>query len=149
MPIGCRSPVDGLPEVQGLDHGLGSAAENFADGPADGLIGDLAGAEGVDGDRDRLGDADGVGKLDLAAAGEAGGHDVLGDVAAHVGGASVDLAGVLAGEGAAAVVAAAAVGVDDDLAAREAGVTHGATHHEAPSGVHMVDGVLVQQVGRQ
>ena len=72
---------------------------------------------GVDVDADRLGDADGVGELDLAALGQAGGDDVLGDVAGHVGGRAVDLGGVLAAEGAAAVAAPAAVGVDDDLAA--------------------------------
>ena len=67
--------------------------------------GDLAGPLGVDVDADRLGDADGVGELDLAALGQARGDDVLGDVAGHVGGRAVDLRGVLAAEGAAAVPA--------------------------------------------
>ena len=83
-------------------------------------VGDLAGAEGVDVDADRLGDADGVGELDLALLGQARGDDVLGDVPGHVGGRAVDLRGVLAAERAAAVAAHPAVGVDDDLAARHA-----------------------------
>ncbi len=82
----------------------------------------LAGAVGIDVDADRLGDADGVGELDLAPLGQAGGDDVLGDVAGHVGGRAVDLGGVLAAEGAAAVPAHAAVGVHDDLAAGHARV---------------------------
>ena len=85
-------------------------------------VGELARAEGVDVDAHRLGDADGVGELDLAALGQAGGDDVLGDVAGHVGGGAVDLRRILAAEGAAAVPAHAAVGVDDDLAAGQAGV---------------------------
>ena len=77
-----------------------------------------------------MGDADRVGDLDLAALGEAGGDDVLGDVAGRVGGRAVDLGRVLAGEGAAAVAGHAAVGVDDDLAAGEAGVADRAADHE-------------------
>ena len=85
-------------------------------------VGILLGAEGLDHQRDRVGDADRVGDLDLAAVGEPGGDHVLGHVARHVGGRAVDLRGVLAGEGAAAVAGHAAVGVDDDLAAGQAGV---------------------------
>ena len=81
---------------------------------------DLAGAVQVDIDRQRLGDADGVGELDGAALGEAGGDDVLGEVARGIGGRAVDLGRVLAGEGAAAVRGGAAIGVDDDLAAGQA-----------------------------
>ena len=80
--------------------------------------------------RDRVGDADRVGDLDLAAIREAGGDDVLGHVAGRVGGRAVDLGGVLAREGAAAVAGGAAVGVDDDLAAGQAGVAHRAADHE-------------------
>ena len=76
-------------------------------------------------------DADRVGDLNLAALGEAGGDDVLGDPARGVGGRAVDLRRVLAGEGAATVAGHAAVGVDDDLAAGEARVADGAADDEA------------------
>ena len=84
----------------------------------------------VDIDRQRLGNADGVGKLDRATVGQLGGNDVLGQVARGVGSRAVDLGGVLAGEGATAVRRRAAVGVDDDLAAGKAGVAIGSTDHE-------------------
>ena len=96
---------------------------------------DLLGALAVDHDGDRVGDADGVGHLHLAALGEAGGDDVLGHVPGGVGAGAVDLARVLAGEGAAAVRSGAAVGVDDDLAAGEAAVAHGAADDELAGGV--------------
>jgi hypothetical protein len=96
-------------------------------------------------DRHRLGHADGVGELDLAAIGEAGGDDVLGDVAGHVGGGAVDLGRVLAREGAAAVAAHAAVGVDDDLAAGEARVAVGAAEDELAGRVDVDGDVLVDQ----
>ena len=54
--------------------------------------------------------------------GQAGRDDVLGDVARHVAGRAVDLRRILARERAAAVRRRAAVGVDDDLAAGDAGV---------------------------
>ena len=120
-------------------------AEDLADGRGDRLLGDGGGAEGLDHHRDRLGHADGVGHLHLAAGGQAGGHHVLGDVAPHVGGRAVDLGGVLAAEGAAAVAAHAAVGVDDDLAAGDAGVAHGAADDEAAGGVDEDLGLPVER----
>ena len=47
---------------------------------------DLTGTEGFHQHADRLGDADGVGELNLDALGKSGGDDVLGNVARHVGG---------------------------------------------------------------
>ena len=101
---------------------------------------DRVGAERLDQERDRVGHADGVGDLDLAAPGGAGGDHVLGHPAGGVGGGAVDLGRVLAREGAAAVAGHAAVGVDDDLAAGEAGVAHGAADDEPAGGVdaHLV-----------
>jgi hypothetical protein len=110
-------------------------------------VGDLAGALGVDVDADRLGDADGVGQLDLAALGQARGHDVLGDVAGHVGGRAIHLRGVLAAERPAAVTAATAVGVDDDLATRHARVAVRAADHELAGRVDVVDERVVDELG--
>ena len=109
----------------------------------------LAGAEGLDHHRGGFGDANGVGDLHLAAVGEARRDDILGHVARGVGGRAVDLGGVLAGEGAAAVTGEAAVGVDDDLAAREAAVTHRAANDEATGRVDVELGALVQPLLRQ
>jgi hypothetical protein len=103
-------------------------------------LGHLAGAEGVGVDRERPRHANGVGKLEDAALGEAGGDDVLGEVAGGVGGGAVDLGRVLAGEGAAAVRGRAAVGVDDDLAAGEAGVAVRTADDELAGRVDVPDG---------
>ncbi len=113
------------------------------------VVAELAGAEGVQRDGCRLGHADGVGHLNLATIGEAGGDDVLRHVAAGVGGRAVDLGRVLAGEGATAVAGHAAVGVDDDLAAGKAAVAHRAADDELAGRVDVVLGVLVQQLRGQ
>ena len=109
------------------------------------LLRKLARAEGLDVHRHRVRDADRVGELDQRALGEAGGDDVLGDVARHVGRRAVDLRGVLARERAAAVRGAAAVGVDDDLAARQAGVALRAADDEAAGRVDVELGVGRQE----
>ena len=75
--------------------------------------------------------ADRVGDLHLEAVGEPGRDGVLGDPAHRVRGGAVDLRRVLAAERAAAVPGRAAVGVDDDLAAGEAGVALRAADLEA------------------
>ena len=71
----------------------------------------------------------------MASSSETGGHDVLGNITAGVGSGTVNLRGVLAGEGAAAVRAVAAVRVDDDLSAGQAGITVGAADDEIAGGV--------------
>ena len=100
----------------------------------------MAGAVQIDIDRQRLGDADRVGELQRAAVGEPGRDDVLGEIAGGVGGRTVDLGRILAGEGAAAVRRRAAVGVDDDLAAGEAGVAVGAADVELAGRIDVPDG---------
>ena len=131
--------VDRPAQVEVLDDPRGGQREVPADQLGDLVVGDLAGALGVDVDAHGLGDADGVGELHLAAVGQAGGDDVLGDVAGHVGGRAVDLRGVLAAEGAAAVAAAAAVGVDDDLPPGQARVAVRAADDELAGRVDVVD----------
>ena len=75
-------------------------------------------------------DTDRIRDLDLAALGDPGGDDMLGDPAGRICGRAVDLRRVLAAERAAAVAGRAAVGVDDDLATGEAGVSVRAAEHE-------------------
>ena len=91
--------------------------------------------------------ADRVAHLDLAAVRRAGGDEVLRRVARVVGRGAVDLARVLAREGAAAVRARAAVGVHDDLAPGEAGVAGGPARHEAPGRVDVEPRGGVQHPG--
>src|SRR5579872_6810652 len=95
-----------------------------------------------------MGDADGVGELDLGTAREFGSDDVFGDVASHVAGAAIDFRGVFAAEGTAAVGAAAAVAVDDDFSSGEAGVAVWAADYEFAGGVDVENDVVVPQVFR-
>src|SRR5271170_3632612 len=101
------------------------------------MIGHGARIEGVDQDRDGLSDADRVGDLNFAALREPGRDDVLGDIARHVASRAVDLGGVLAGKGAAAVAAIAAIAVNDDLAAGEAAIAMRSADDETAGRIDM------------
>ena len=144
MAVAGGRTIDRLAQVEHFDNAARAQIEMFTDQIDDGVVADLAGAESVHRDGGGLGHADGVAHLDLALAGQPGGDNVLGHVTPGVGRATVDLGRILAGEGAATVACHAAVGVHDDFAAGQATVTHGATDHENPGGVHVVQGVLVQ-----
>ncbi len=120
----------------------------LVDKAQDALVGHLARAERLDGDAERLGDADGVGDLDLEAVGQTGSDHVLGHPARGIGAAAVDLGRVFAAECATAVAGHAAVGVDDDLAAGQAGVAHRPADDEAAGRVDVVGGFDRAQLSR-
>ena len=79
---------------------------------------------------------------------ETGGDDILRHIARGIRSAAVHLRRVLAGEGAAAVGRAAAVGIDDDLAAGETAVTLRAADDEAAGGVDEEADVALIELGR-
>src|ERR1700694_3726998 len=153
VPIGCRLLVDRATQLQLPDDLQRAQVEVLLHQLLDLGDRDALRPKGLDENRDRLAHADRIGDLDLAVAGQAGGHDVLGNVARGVGAGTVDLRWVFPAEAAAAVPAVgaaalrfegffpseraaavpgvAAVAVDDDLAAGHARVGPGPTQHEA------------------
>ena len=137
MAVLGRLEVDGLGQVELLDDDTGAQVEVGAD-DLDKLIRGLGRrAVGVDVDGEGLRDTNGVRELDEGAAGEASGDQGLGDPTADVGSRAVDLGEVLAGEGTATMGTPAAVGVDDDLAAGQTGVTLRATNDEQAGGLDL------------
>ena len=146
MAIGGQLAVDGLAQIEVTDDGGGGQVKHLLHSLLDLLVCHRAGAEGIHHDGHRPCHADGVGHLYLALLCQTRSHDVLCHPAGSVGCAAVHLAGVLAGEGAAAVACIAAVGVHDDLTAGQAGIALRAAHNKAAGGVDVVLGVLVQQL---
>ena len=122
MTVGGELTVDRAAQVKVADDGGRAQVKDLLDGLLKLRIGDRAGAEGLDEHAHGMRHADGVGELHLALRRKTGSHDVLGDPARGVGGGAVHLRRVLAGEAAAAVRGAAAVGIDDDLAACQTAV---------------------------
>src|SRR6266508_3849189 len=116
VPVGGGALVDRPAQVEVTDDRGRAQVEHLAYGVHDLLGGDGLGAEGFDEQRHRMGDADRISDLHLAALGRPGGDEVLRHPAGRIRGRTVDLGGVLARERAATVAGCAAVGVDDDLA---------------------------------
>mmetsp|Transcript_8932 Transcript_8932/g.20778 ORF Transcript_8932/g.20778 Transcript_8932/m.20778 type:complete len:484 (+) Transcript_8932:815-2266(+) len=152
VAVGRGAVVLGLPQLEVACERAGPAVELELDHVRDGLGGEpgLLGPVGLDEEAEGLGDADGVRELHERALGEAGVDDGLGHPPAGVGGTAVDLGGVLPGEGSSAVGSPSAVGVDDDLAAGEAGVSLRPADDELARGVEVdvARGAVVEGQGR-
>src|SRR5579859_3354571 len=115
MPVRGSGLVYGAAQIQSFDDALGGQREILAHQRGDALFRDVFGAEGIDHNGDRFGNANGVGELDLGFTGQARGHNVLGDVASHVASRTVHLGRIFAGKGAASVTAVSAIAVHDNL----------------------------------
>jgi hypothetical protein len=125
-----RLEVDGPGQVELLDNHTRAHVEVVADNLDKLLRGLVGSAVAVNVQRAGLGDTNGVRQLDESAAGELGVHQRLGDPAGQVGGRSVDLGEVLARESTTTVGPPATVGVDNDLATGETGITLGPADDE-------------------
>ncbi len=136
MPVSRRLPIDRLAQIQIADDRPGAQVKVFADQPGDLLVADLARAERLHVDRERVRHADGVCHLDLAAVRQPGSHHVLGHPAARVRRRPVHLRGVLAAECAAAVPAHAAIRIHNDLASGHSRVAHRSADDELAGRVH-------------
>ena len=141
MSVGRRvavAPTLGFRQAQVGDKRVGAEVEHLAGKQnlfEPGVVHAMVRAERLDADGHGTIHADCVGHLNLAAVGKSGGDDVLGGVACVVGGAAIDLGGILAREGATAVRGHAAIRIDDDLASGQARIAGGAAHDELAGGV--------------
>src|SRR5690349_17281655 len=114
--------IDRPAQVEFLNDTARSQLKIIAHELGDSSFADASGACRIDEHRNRIGHADGICELDQATVGETGGNDVLRYVARHVSSRTIDLRRILARERAAAVWCVTAVSIDDDLAARKAGI---------------------------
>ena len=101
------------------------------------------GALRVDPDVERIGIADGIGKLNFTLTGELGSDDVLGDVPGHVGGGTIHLGGIFAAESTAAVPATAAVSIHNDFPSGQTAISVWPAHQKAARRIDVTqDGVI-------
>lgn len=129
--------VDGAVKVELTDNDTRAQVEVLVDDLDELVGGPVGSAVGVDVDGEGLGDTNGVGELDKNTTGESGVDERLGDPAANVGSGTVDLGVVLSGESTTTVGTPATVGVDNDLATGQTGVTLRATDDEEARGLDL------------
>src|SRR5580692_1631077 len=139
MPVGGGWLIDWALQIQRLDDSGGPEIEQLAQGRREFVLGHDAGVEGVYQQRDRLGNADRIRDLDFAFGRESCCDDVFRDVTRHVTRRAIDLARVLAREGAATMTAVAAVGVDDYFAAGESAIAMRSADDEAAGRIDVID----------
>lgn len=130
--------VDRLGKIELLDNDAGAEVEVVADDLDELIRSLLRGAVGVDVDGEGLSNTNGVGELDEGTAGEAGSDEGLGDPAADVGSRTIDLGEILARESTTAVSTPSTVGVDDDLATSQTGITLRATDDKEARGLNLI-----------
>jgi hypothetical protein len=105
----------------------------------------LDSAIGINEHGEGLGDSDGIGDLDQAAASELRGNEGLSDPTNSVSGRAIDLGGVLSGESTASMGTPTSIGINDDLATSETSISVRASNDEAARGVQVVDGLKTAQ----
>ena len=152
MAVGGGGGVDGILQAEAADDGGGAEVEELADLGGNLCIRPDTGTVGVYVDADGLCNADGIGELHEAFVGNAGGYQVLCQIACGIGGAAVHFRRIFSGEGTAAVGTASAVGIYDDLAAGKSGVSGGPADDELAGGIYVEDEFTVEEggdVGRQ
>eukprot|EP00771_Trimastix_marina_P000193 gnl/Trimastix_PCT/120.p1 GENE.gnl/Trimastix_PCT/120~~gnl/Trimastix_PCT/120.p1 ORF type:complete len:1000 (+),score=301.91 gnl/Trimastix_PCT/120:28-3000(+) len=147
MAVGGRLGEPRCAERKLLDNSTRAAVEVVLDDLDHAVVLDVAGAVRVDEDGDGLHDADGVRELDEAALAETRVDEALGDPARHVGPGAVDLGVVLAREASATVRTPATIGIDDDLAASETGVTSRPANDETARRVDEIYCVVIEVLG--
>ena len=101
---------------------------------------------GIDKKRQRFCYADGVRDLQQAFFRQAGGNNVFGQPAQHIGRGTVHLGGVLAAEGTAAVPGIAAVGIHYDLTAGQSAVAVRSADYETSGRIDEEFGVCIDHV---
>ena len=124
-----------LVQLQGMDHTCGREVKETADRLFQQFVRVCTGEVGIHVDGHRIGPPDCIGQSDCAFLREAGGHNILGDAAGHVGAAAVHLGPILAGQRAAAVGGQPSIGVHHQFAAGQAGVRLDPTQYKAAGGI--------------
>lgn len=134
-----RLVVDGTGKVELLDNDTGTEIEVLAN-DLDQLGGRLVGsAVGLDEERQRLSDTNGVRELNQGTTSKLGVDQRLSDPAGQVCGRAVNLGVILSGESTTTVGTPTTVCVNDNLATGQTGVTLRTTNDEEAGGLDLVN----------
>src|SRR3984893_4849840 len=139
MAVGAGSCINRPVEAEMLADAAGRQVHHLVEQFFEPRLTNLARSVAIDVKRERLGDADRVGDLDGAAVSQPGCDYVFCEVARRIGGRAVDLGGVLAGEGTAAMRGRPPIGIHDDLSSGEAAIAIRTADHELSGRIDVPD----------
>ncbi len=146
MSVLGRPEVDGLGQIEFLDDHAGPHVEVLLDDSHQFVRAPVRSSIRLDEDGQRLRNTNGVRKLDQRPSGQFGRHERLGDPPGEIGRRAINLRKVLAGKGATAVRAPAAVRVDDDLTAGQTGVALGAANDKQSRWLDLVSSIEMSHI---
>ncbi len=147
VPIGSSLLINGVAELQAVFDSFGTEIEQLVNlaGYLTVAHADMAATVSIHEDIDGTRHADGVAYLHQHLVRHTGSYQILGNVAGSICCAAVYLRRVFAGESAAAVGTLAAVGIYNNLAPRQPGVTVRTTDYELARGIDVVCDMVVEQ----
>ena len=145
MAVCGKRTVNRLFQIKVADDGRGTEIENLFNSLPESIVTDSACSAGIYQDRNRLCNADGISKLNLAAFRQTGCNNILSHIAGGIGCAAVNFCGILSREGTAAVRSTAAVGIHNDFSAGKAGISLRAADDETAGRVNEDSGTGIHQ----
>ena len=145
VAIGGELAVDGTAQLEVADYRGGAQVKHLFNRTFNCLVVVASGTKSIHHDRHRMGDADGVGELNLTFGGKSSGNHVFRDVTRGISRAAVNLGRILARKGAAAMARIAAIGIDNDLSASQAAVTLWAADDKPTGRIDEIPGFPVQK----
>ena len=149
MAVSCGARVDRPVQLQQLANAARREVEVFQQNALEFFFIARACAVGVEIDRQRLGNADGIGQLNRATIGQTGGNNVFGNIASGIGGGAVYLGRIFAGKGATAMRRGTTISVDDNLAPSQAGIPIGAADDKTAGRINIKFILLAHPALRQ
>ena len=130
VTIGSGLFVNWALQVEHFDDAGRTQVKVLVDQADDDVIIDLAGAKCFYMDRNRAGNANGIGQLYFDFISQTCSYNVLGYITGCIRCRTVYLCGILAGEAATAMTGHATIGIDDDFPSREARIALGTADDE-------------------
>src|SRR5215831_9779066 len=115
MTISSCGFVNRALQIESCNNSLRTQIKDFPYKPLELLRTGFTGPEGINQNRNRLGDTNGVSKLDLALTSQTGCNEILGHVASGVSCTPIDFRGILSGESSSSMPGPTPVTVNNDL----------------------------------
>ena len=129
-----------VPEIEGFDDRSWAQIKVLLHQRSESVVRKLTGPKGFHQNGNGFGHTNGVAELHFSAFSQSCRHKAFGDITRCIGCRTVHFGGVFTGESAATVAGITAIGVDDDLAAGETGISLRSAHHKFARGIHQIFG---------
>ena len=141
--VGCFR-VNGATKTKLANDFRWAEVEGFMDCFFNSTEGDFFRSKRVEADRDGVGVADGVGKLNFDSVGQSGSDDIFCDISAHVSCATIYFGGVFSAKGATSMTTRPTIGIDDDFSSGQSAISLRSADHKTACRIHEEFGLPIE-----